>query len=306
MKQNVSIVAYHDISIEKNPLTEHLSISTHPEVFREHIAYFVKNFDLIGADELFYGKLPRRPLLLTFDDAYRSVLSIAGPLLKEVKAPSIFFVIPSIVQGASLPIDNVLSLAVEIMGFPRLLALMGRNGGNVSSVGDVISRLIPTMRRNEIAEVKARIFADLGITETAARQMSKIFLDVTDMPKLESYRMEVGNHSLTHSHFRNLSRDELDIEIGQSRRELQRLSGQRVRCLSIPYGDERDATESATAAALASGHDAIFLVHARSNRYRRRGDTYYRVSLRDEGTEKLRLLLGVLPTLRSLVHRLTS
>ena len=47
------------------------------------------------------------------------------------------------------------------------------------------------------------------------------------MRKLGDYRIEVGNHSMTHSHFRTLSRDELEIEIGQSRRELQGLSGHR-------------------------------------------------------------------------------
>jgi peptidoglycan/xylan/chitin deacetylase (PgdA/CDA1 family) len=302
MKQEVFIVAYHDISSEKDPLTSQLLLSTRPEMFRQHLTYFNKNYDLIDVDELLSGKLPRRPLLLTFDDAYRSVLSTAGPILKDFNAPSVFFIIASAVRGDWLAIDNVLSLAVEEMGLPRVLRLMSLPGMAVSSVSEIISRFVAGMRPSEIAVLKARIFFALGTTEAAVRQMSKEFLDLTDLDELKNYRIEVGNHSMTHSHFRTLSRDELDIEIRQSRRELQRLSGQKVRCLSIPYGDEQDATENALAFAEGGGHQAIFLVHARSNRFRRRDNAYYRVSLRNERPEKLALALRILPILRSLRH----
>jgi hypothetical protein len=96
-----------------------------------------------------------------------------------------------------------------------------------------------------------------------------------------------------------LSSDELDVEIGHSRRDLQRLSGQQVRCLSIPYGDQRDATERVAALAGASGHAAIFLVHARSNRFRHRDNTFYRVAFGNEGVEMMPLMLRVFPILRS-------
>jgi peptidoglycan/xylan/chitin deacetylase (PgdA/CDA1 family) len=304
--QNISVVTYHDISEESSPFTAQLRLSTRPEIFRKHIAYYKKNFDLIGADELLGVRLPRKPLLVTFDDAYRSVLSVAAPLLKEINAPSIFFVIPAVVRGDTLPIDNVLSFAVEEIGISRTLALMNLKGSGVLSVAEIMSQLIATMPQDEIASLKARIFAALGITEEAARQMSNVFLSRADMRQLAAFQMEVGNHSMTHSHFRALSSRELDIEIGQSRRDLQSLSAQAVRCLSIPYGDERDATHDALAAARRSGHQAIFLVHARSNRYRPATDTYYRVSLRNEGICKLRLAIRVFPTIRSIRHGLTT
>jgi peptidoglycan/xylan/chitin deacetylase (PgdA/CDA1 family) len=305
MKQDVSIVCYHDISAEKNRLTSQLSVSTRPDVFRKHISYFVKNFDVIGVDELLSGRLPRRPLLVTFDDAYRSVLTTAGPILAEVNVPSVFSVIASAVQGDSLPLDNVLSLAVEEMGLPRVLRLTGLPEKVVSSVGEMISRFVPRMRPTEITALKARMLSVIGTSEAQARQISKTFLDSSDLAKLGRYRIEVGNHSLTHSFFRTLSKDELDIEIGRSRRDLQRISGQQVRCLSIPYGDQRDATESVMAVARASGHVAIFLVHARSNRFRRCDDTYYRVGLSNEGVATMPLMLWAFPILRSFRHGLS-
>jgi peptidoglycan/xylan/chitin deacetylase (PgdA/CDA1 family) len=304
MRRNLSIVTYHDISAESGPLTAQLLLSTRPEVFRSHVAYFAKNFDIISVDELLAGNLPRRPLLLTFDDAYRSVLTVAGPILKERDTPSIFFVIPSVLHGDKLPIDNVLSLAVEEMGLPEVRALMNVTEASAKSVGEIISRFIAPMRPVEIAMVKAKIFSALGTTEEAARRASDRFLNGAEVGKLADYRIEVGNHSMTHSHFRGLSREELDFQIGQSRRELQRLSGQPVRCISVPYGDELDATHDAIATARTSGHQAIFLVHARSNRFRPSDDTYYRISLRNEQTWRVRVEIEVFPLMRSMYHGL--
>ena len=302
MLHNIPIVTYHDISDESSPYTAQLLLSTRPEVFRNHVAYFAKNFDIIGLDDLFTGKLPRKPLLLTFDDAYRSVLTVAGPILKEINAPSIFFVIPTVVHGSTLPIDNVLSLAVAEIGLARVQALMNITGGSAASVGEMISRFIASMRLDEISNVKARIFSVLGTTEQAARRASSKFLSGGEIKELANYGIEIGNHSMTHSHFRALSTQELDIEIRESRKELQRLSDQSVRCLSVPYGDQLDATQGALAVARESGHQAIFLVHARSNRFRPFEDTYYRISLRNEPTWTMPLKIGLFPMLRSMYH----
>jgi hypothetical protein len=67
--------------------------------------------------------------------------------------------------------------------------------------------------------------------------------------------IEIGNHSKTHTFFRSLSEAEFETEIVES---LEDLFGQSVPCLSIPYGNKLDATDSALAAARRSGHKAIF------------------------------------------------
>jgi peptidoglycan/xylan/chitin deacetylase (PgdA/CDA1 family) len=299
MFQEISIVTYHDISSEADALTRQLSLATRPETFRNHVNYFSKNFDLIGEHDLLDAKLPRKPLLITFDDAYRSVLTVAAPLLREVSAPSIFFIIPSLVIGNSLPIDNTLSLAAEAIGIDKLAELLTGTGPPAKSVGEMISKSIITMKLKEIQDLKRTIFNILGTTEAEVRKNARVFLQPDDMDALKVSGITVGNHSMNHSRLRGLSSDELEVEIGESRRLLQRLSGQPVRSLSVPYGDERDATAHAVRAAQVSGHEAVFLVHARSNRFRRADGCYYRVSLRNETARELAVSINFLPVLRS-------
>jgi peptidoglycan/xylan/chitin deacetylase (PgdA/CDA1 family) len=90
MHRNVAIVVYHHISDEIHPLTSEIDITIHPDLFAEHIRYFTQNYDLIGINDLLSDNLPRKPLLITFDDAYRSVLDVAAPILQDVNAPAIF------------------------------------------------------------------------------------------------------------------------------------------------------------------------------------------------------------------------
>jgi peptidoglycan/xylan/chitin deacetylase (PgdA/CDA1 family) len=299
MSGEISVVVYHNISEDENALTENLSLSTRPEIFRNHVAYFSKNFDIIGESDLLTERLPRRPLLITFDDAYRSVLATGAPILQEVQAPSIFFIIPSVVQHQKLPIDNVISFAISEIGIEKVATLVGPKK-NVSTAGEIISECISGISLVGVEDLKARIFAALSTTEKQLYQDSAIFLLPDDMGRLESYGMSVGNHSMTHSHFRKLSGDELDVEIQQSRLALRDLSGQMVRCLSIPYGDKRDATAGALGAARLSGHRAVFLVHAKNNRFRPAKDIYYRVSLKNEGPRYLPFSVKIFPTVRSM------
>jgi peptidoglycan/xylan/chitin deacetylase (PgdA/CDA1 family) len=300
--REITIVAYHDIADGADPLTRQLSLSTRPEAFRDHVNYFAKNFDLIGEEDLLAGKLPRKPLLITFDDAYRSVLTVAVPVLQEVNSPAVFFVVPSLVQGSRLPVDNVLSLAAEQIGIPRLSKIVGHLGSSQASVPDMISKTISRMSLKEIADIKRRILDMLGTTEAAVRKDSPIFLNPEDVRTLTASKVSIGNHSMSHCHFRNLSADEINVEIVESRLALEQLSGRTVRSLSVPYGDERDATKRVVETAYAHKHEAIFLVQARSNRFRRPGDCYYRVSLRNETPLELTAALRVYPMLRSVVR----
>src|SRR3954447_5443518 len=124
MRREITVVLYHHLTDHDGPLTMQLGVATRPETFEKHVKYLARNFDFVSGSDLVNSTLPPRPLLITFDDAYRSVLDIAGPILKSANAPSVFFINPSTLTGATLPIDNVLSLAVQELGWQSAIAAM--------------------------------------------------------------------------------------------------------------------------------------------------------------------------------------
>jgi peptidoglycan/xylan/chitin deacetylase (PgdA/CDA1 family) len=295
-----TVVVYHHLSSTPHPLTDELGVSTDPEVFRRHVKYFTQNFDLISPSDLIAGTLPKRPLLITFDDVYRSVLEVGGPILREANVQSVWFMNPDCLEAETLPLDNLLTLAVDHYGSAGLARLLSLPGEPPASVPALISDYISTLNYAQIAALKATISAGLPQSQTEIRRNSGLFIDAADLKRLPEFGIQIGNHSLTHAFFRSLTPAELHIEIGRSRESLERLSGQQVSCLAIPYGNELDATEAALAIARSSGHRAVFLVHGRSNAWRPAGDVFYRICADRLRPEFLPVSMGILPRLRSL------
>jgi peptidoglycan/xylan/chitin deacetylase (PgdA/CDA1 family) len=299
MWREILIVLYHHIAAGEDSLTGQLGLATKPDIFERHVRYFAQNFDFVSGSDLITGVLPRRPILVTFDDAYRSVVEVAGPILKAVSAPSVFFINPATVIGDILPIDNVLSIAVAELGWERVLSMLHLDNAGITSAAQLIADIVAKMKQPQIRAMKHRLCSAMGATEAEIRRATNLFLGSGDIKALSDLRMEIGNHSMSHAFFRSLSQHELETEIIESRTLLGRLSGQPVLYLSIPYGNRLDATEHALDMARASGHKAIFLVHAKSNRFPPGSDIFYRISLGNTTPQELPLKLRVMPLLRS-------
>ena len=298
------VVVYHHLSECRDPLVSQLGVTTDPDVFVRHMRYFARNFDLVSAADLVGGAVPRRALLVTFDDAYRSVLDVGGPILRELNAPSIFFLNPGTVSSDSVPIDNLLSLAVDRLGLAEALSRLGPESSTTASVGDVIWERVSGLGMARTEEMKARVANMLGTTPAEIRRHSGLFMNESDVKSLGDYDIDVGNHSMSHSFFRSLSTAELTRQIQESRSLLQRMSARPVTCLSVPYGHEMDAPASVLDIARGSGHRAIFLVHGRSNRFRPAPDIFYRTSPKNARPGFLPFAVRVMPSVRTIVNRL--
>ena len=173
-RKDVAIVVYHHIGDGKEELVKNLGLSILPETFEKQISYFKTNYDFVGASDLVSGILPRRAVHVTFDDAYRSVLQVAGPVLKAASAPSTFFVCPSILTSDFLPIENILSLAQEELGWERMLSLV-QVSNRITSISQLLLKVISQMTTTQLAATRARLFSALGTTEAEIRRATKSF-----------------------------------------------------------------------------------------------------------------------------------
>ena len=299
-----TIVVYHNLSATEHPLTRGLGVTTDPDVFRRHIKYFAKNFDLIGPSDLLGGRSPKKPLLITFDDVYRSVLDIAGPTLREVGAASIWFLNPASIVEDALPMDNLLAFAVGCAGGAELLAGLGLHHQAGRPVSSLISKDLPKLSNIAIGQISAAVAEHFGTTESELRRESALFLNARDLCQLDAYGIEAGNHSMNHRFLRSLSDPDLQVEISASRQLLEQLVGHPVRYFAVPYGNELDATDRALEVARSSGHLATFLVHARCNDRRRVEDVFYRIGPENVRPQFLPIVLDVLPRLRTVWNSL--
>jgi peptidoglycan/xylan/chitin deacetylase (PgdA/CDA1 family)/glycosyltransferase involved in cell wall biosynthesis len=100
------ILAYHAIQdLFGAPVVEPYGVP--PDLFlRQLDALQRARFNFISTDEFLRflyrgGGLPRRPLLLTFDDGYTDLLEVVLPLLKERNIPAVVFAVSGHLGGAN-------------------------------------------------------------------------------------------------------------------------------------------------------------------------------------------------------------
>jgi peptidoglycan/xylan/chitin deacetylase (PgdA/CDA1 family) len=300
----VTCVAYHHFEAVPGEATRHLGISTPPSLFARHLDYFEAHFDVIGLDRLLAGDIPDRALLITIDDAYRSVAEIAAPELAARGLPAVLFTNPRVVSGPMIPLDNLLSMAVCRMGLAavsRLIAsISGASESQPRNFGELVTGTLGRLGLPVREHIRLEILARLAGNEAQLHRLLDLFMSESQLAALAASGIEVANHTRSHTHCGALTEAYLDSEIRGAKAEIEAITGRPVRAFSFPYGNERDATPAALEILRSSGHLAQFLVHARSNKVRPAPDLWYRVSLTDEAVGRLPLALGLLPALRTL------
>lgn len=294
----LTVVLYHNVTSCGPSFEKALDVSTNWDLFAEHVEYYEKNYDIVGLNAVIDGPLPRRPLLITFDDYYRSVLEAARHILYPRGIPAVFFANPSLLGNASVSLDTALFWYEATHGLSALCDVLGIPVQQTSCAGDLLAGPISKLSAAKRTALRDRLLAGGGRTSPEFAERSPV-LEPDELALLPPLGVEIGNHTATHVHCRSLTADEHASEIVQAKRKLESLSRSPVRSFSFPYGHEHDATPEVLQSLRKSGHKAIFLVHARANMFRMAPDIWYRISMHNEPTAAFFRKLHLLPLVRT-------
>jgi len=118
LKKNIPVLMYHEIG---SPRGRYKELYVEPVIFAEQLDWLRKNgYSTVSLQEVceHWKKnkpLPENPVVITFDDGYRSMYETVLPLLKEREMKATFFIVP----GFS---DSPLSLSND------MIAAMSKSG----------------------------------------------------------------------------------------------------------------------------------------------------------------------------------
>jgi peptidoglycan/xylan/chitin deacetylase (PgdA/CDA1 family) len=167
--------------------------------------------------------LPRRAVLVTFDDGHRSVLDVGLPLLRERGIPAVAFVVAGLVD-TDTP-----------FWWTETIELAGR-GGSVAGMPplappDVVRALkrAPDDRRRDAIEELRRTASGL-VTPTPQ-------LSSADLRALESAGIAIGNHTWSHPCLGRCSDDVVREEIERAHGMLEDALGHAPASFAYPDGD---------------------------------------------------------------------
>jgi peptidoglycan/xylan/chitin deacetylase (PgdA/CDA1 family) len=302
-------VLFHDLATSEGPFTRGLGVTITPAAFEDRIRFLLRHYEPIDLDGVLDPDHDprRRPLLVTFDDAYGSVAREGVPILERYGIPAVFFVNAASVEGDHLPIDNLVCFVANTSGLDAVRSAADEVGfvdsASLRSVPDVIAQVVSGLDAASLGQFAFELRRGLSVDPVAEARSQQLFLTAAELRALPAAGVEVGSHTYHHVWCRQLDDAAADIEILHNAEALEAMTGRAVRAFSVPYGSSLDLTPTVASAITRAGHPATFLVEARSNRETIDLAAIQRVSLADMSDLRTGVELEVLPRLRRLRDR---
>jgi peptidoglycan/xylan/chitin deacetylase (PgdA/CDA1 family) len=239
-----------------------------PAQFRRHLELLARHCTPIGVDELCAGldgePLPPNPVMITFDDGYRSNVEVALPMLRELGMPAVFFIATRFVTERRLYWWEALAYIAKTarvhditLGPPKPMALDLRAPDAIKQLQGVVKRTVGLDVDRFVGDV-ARA-ADVEWTPVVERELADQLIMTWDQIRtLAGAGMDIESHTRRHRVLQTLADDELDDELRGSRLDLERECGRAVRAVAYPVGRSIAAEPRIRHAVAAAGYRVGF------------------------------------------------
>ena len=305
-------IVFHHISSAESPFTAGIRVGISAQKLEEALRFLTAYYVPVSLEDVLSecdGRgLPDRAVLVTFDDAYRSVAELAAPLCRQFGVPAVFFVNAAFLDNRRLAPDNLVCYVAKVHGMETINAaartVPGRETGEVRTLAEVFENLFPTVTLTEREVFLGELRRLAGIDEERMAREANLYLTSEQLRGLASFDFEIGNHTYTHTHCRLFEGQDFAAEVDRNKAELEARSKTKVRSFSQPYGSSKDVTAALVTHLQKTGHETAFLSESVANP--RDLDLFHldRVSSCAESEDQLFLEVEVLARLRRIRNRL--
>ncbi len=299
-------VLFHDVSDQTSSFTEGLGVTISKKDFEARIRFLASHYTPVALRDILAaihgGDWPRPPVLVTFDDAYASVVENAAPICRKYGVPALLFTNASCLDNLRVSLDNLLCYISNTLGMSVINSMAREmkpgNPAKPYSLRQVFSDFLPTLSLTEREVFENRLRAATGLRVDDLAREARLYLTERQIRELAASDFEIGNHTYSHVHCRRLSEGGFRQEIDRNQAALETVSGKKVRAFSVPYGSSADLTPELAAHLRRSGHEAVFLVESLPNRFPLDLHRLDRVSVRSRSNANFIADVEVLPYLR--------
>ena len=248
---DICALTYHDIlpaGFDASHPAFGMAVST--EDFAWQMAHVKQHFSPISLDEMLGhvesgAVLPPHPLLVTFDDGRRNLITHALPILQRYGIPAVAFVLSDFVGGPPQPtwaedvqLRMMASQASSISTTDGRKLPLDTKSNRASAAGvffDLIRSLPLDAVRRELEWLVAQL-PEQG--DEVSRHADRFqFLDEGDCRRLQSEGMSIQSHGQDHTLLRCLDGTGVERQLAESRAAIQRITGHEVYAFAYPFGE---------------------------------------------------------------------
>lgn len=265
---DVRILAYHRVLETAVPADFRFDpdlVSASAEGFREQLRIVRRRFSPMRFDELLARldrgrRLPRRVVLITFDDGYDDNHRIAFPLLRDAGLSAMFFVSTGhIDSGRPFAYDWLVYMLCSVqdahLHAPELgldLRLPETLAARRALAAHVLDRLKRLSAEAQQALVD-RLQAEWAMPDTAGHRDCRP-MTWAQLRDMHDGGMEIGSHGVRHRMLAKMPREDMRAELAASREAITREVGVAPLAVSYPVGGVDAYDDAVLDAARATGY----------------------------------------------------
>lgn len=258
-RHHVVVLLYHNVTSPENAeFVSELGLGMPVSTFDMQVCMFTRWYRPLKSAELIdylngIARLDQDGVMITFDDGYKNIRSVAQPILERWNAPSMVFIATEYVESSRrfwwVRLDDIM-LQISPEAWNRLaLQFKGpfevRNILDTMAIGDWQSRV----RIREELRLALR-----GLTSQDQHSVLDRFdefvpvrdtclptLNWTDILDMREHGFEFGAHTHTHANLLSLSPSEVHQELVRCINQMEAVLGHRPRAFAYPYGNHNDS-----------------------------------------------------------------
>lgn len=188
------------------------------------------------------GSLPKNPVMITFDDGYKSCRETALPILESVGLPAVFFVATSFITERLLywweRIALILSStkrSTASLTYPTKLEVSTSDPDALRTLANIVKDT-RGLEIERFLEQLAQAFDVEWSPELERSHANDVVMTWDDVRRLAAAGMDVESHSRRHRVLQTLDPVALEDELTGSRTELEAQLGRPVQAIAYPVG----------------------------------------------------------------------
>jgi len=212
--------------------------------FRAQMKFLKENFRVVPLSRMVEvvraGLAPEGEVALTFDDGLRNHATVVYPALREFGLPATFFVSPGLIERSGWLSSYETRVRLNSLAPAGLRGVLGEIGAPPGVVGDVVNwmkTLGAADRRNVEHVVRERT---PGFLPTAEERLRFDVMTWEELLSLSPELITIGSHTVNHAMLPGCPDEDLDQEIAESRRWLEKRLGRPVEYFCYPDGGYDD------------------------------------------------------------------
>ena len=237
-RARLSVLIFHHVLRRHDPLQPGEPTA---DQFEEQMRWVSSWFNVLPLAEavsrLKEGRLPQRPLAITFDDGYADNHDVALPILRKLGLPATFFIATGYLDGGRMFNDTVIEAvrqapdaALDLEDLDLGVHSLATLDESRAAIGRILGRVkyLPIEQREAVAG---------AIAERArARMPNNLMMSSKQVAALHAAGMQIGAHTVTHPILAEIELDSARGEIARGRARLEQIVGAPVRLFAYPNG----------------------------------------------------------------------